>query len=194
MQPRRAARHDLQRLHRRARGRQHREGIGLGVERIGHGRARPVPARTFRRRKAVADAGGGDQLILRPVALENLSDLEQRDVGKSAIRIGLRRRDKARQQARPHLGQIGRDRIGQRQFALPAAEQFGMRFGDERPRHRLDHAAHGERALGAAGAQLDRVKDRLARIVAALERRHRHLVDADDAHDFLDDVGLAVNV
>ena len=76
----------------------------------------------------MADAGGGDQLILRPVALENLSDLEQRDVGKSAIRIGLRRRDKARQQARPHVGQIGRDRIGQRQFGLPAAEQFGLRL------------------------------------------------------------------
>ena len=31
-------------------------------------------------------------------------------------------------------------------------------------------------------------------VVAALERRHRHLVDADDAHDFLDDVGLAVHI
>ncbi len=37
-------------------------------------------------------------------------------------------------------------------------------------------------------------QDRLARRVAALERRHRHLVDADDAHDLLDDVGLAVHV
>ena len=29
---------------------------------------------------------------------------------------------------------------------------------------------------------------------AAIERRHRHAVDADDAHDLLDDVGLAVHV
>ena len=43
MQPARAARHDLQRLHRRAGGREHRERIGLGVERVGHGRAGPVP-------------------------------------------------------------------------------------------------------------------------------------------------------
>ena len=78
--------------------------------------------------------------------------------------------------------------------ALAAAEQFGGRLGDERPGHGLDHAARGQRALGAAGAQLDRRQDRLARRVAAIERRHRHLVDADDAHDLLDDVGLAVHV
>ena len=152
---------------------------------------RPMP---LRGRKAVANAGCRDQLILRPVALEHLADLEQRHIGKAAIGIGLRRGDQTRQQARPHVGQIGRDRIGERELGLAAAEQFGMRLGDERPRHRLDHAARGQRALGAAGAQLDRREDRLARRVAAFERRHRHLVDADNAHDLLDDVGLAVHV
>ena len=53
----------------------------------------------------------------------------------------------------------------------------------------------------AASARLARrvrswigVSTGLRGVVAALERRHRHLVDADDAHDLLDDVGLAVHV
>ena len=37
-------------------------------------------------------------------------------------------------------------------------------------------------------------QDRLARRVAAIERRKWHPVDADDPHDFLDDVGLAFHV
>jgi hypothetical protein len=69
-----------------------------------------------------------------------------------------------------------------------------MRFGNERPCHGFHHAARRQRALGAAGAELDRGQHRLAGVVAALERRHRHLVDTDDAHDFLDDVGLAVHI
>ena len=56
MQPARAARHDLQRLHRRAGGREHRERIGLGVERVRHGRTGPVPSHALCGRKAVADA------------------------------------------------------------------------------------------------------------------------------------------
>src|SRR6185437_13900152 len=59
---------------------------------------------------------------------------------------------------------------------------------------RLDHATLGECALGASGALLDRRQHRLARILAALERRHRHLIDTDNAHDLLDDVSLALHV
>ena len=55
-------------------------------------------------------------------------------------------------------------------------------------------AARGERALGLAGAVLDRREHRLARVCAARKRRRRHLVDADDAHQFLDDVGAAMHV
>ena len=96
-------------------------------------------------------------------------------------------------QARPHVGEFGRDRIGQRQRGAAAAEQFGLAFGDERPGDRLDHAARGERALGLAGAVLDRRQHRLARVASPRgERRRRHAVDADDAHHLLDDVGLAV--
>src|SRR5665213_1658528 len=35
---------------------------------------------------------------------------------------------------------------------------------------------------------------RAKRALAAIERRHRHLVDADDTHDLLDDIGLAMHV
>ena len=84
---------------------------------------RPMP---FDGRKAVANAGGRDQLVLGPVALEHLADFEQRDIREAAIGVGLRRRDEARQQARPHVGEIGGDRIGERELGLPAAEQFGM--------------------------------------------------------------------
>ena len=35
---------------------------------------------------------------------------------------------------------------------------------------------------------------RLARRLAAVERRRGHAVDAGDAHDFLDDIGLAFDV
>jgi hypothetical protein len=48
--------------------------------------------------------------------------------------------------------------------------------------------------LGAAGAELYRRQHRLARVLAALERRHRHLINADNAHDLLHDVGLAMDV
>ncbi len=76
----------------------------------------------------MANAGCRDQLIFRPVALEHLADLEQRHIRKAAIGIGLRCGDKTRQQARPHVGQIGGNGIGERECALPAAEQFGRRF------------------------------------------------------------------
>ena len=77
-------------------------------------------------------------------------------------------------QARPHVGEIGRDRIGERQFrrcrrrtVRPAA------CGDERPGHRLDQAARGERALGLAGAQLDGVSTGLRGASPRVERRRR---------------------
>ncbi len=158
MKPGRTARHDLHRRHRRAGGGQHRERIALGVEGIdlagpgstSGGRCRDALASARRTPLAAVD------LILRPVAAEDLPDLEQRDVGEAAVGVALRRRDQAGQQARPHVGEIGRDRIGERQFGLGAAEQFGLRLRDERPGHRLDHAARRQRALGLAGAHLDR--------------------------------------
>ena len=102
--------------------------------------------------------------------------------------------DQSRNQARPHVGEIGCDRIGERELGLSAAEQFGVRLRDERPGHGFGQIARGERALGLAGAVLDRRQHRLARRIAAIERSQRHLIDADDAHDLLDDIGLAFDV
>ncbi len=197
MQPPRTARHHLQRLRRRAGRDQHGERIGFGVEGVDFVielALCPMAADAGRFRQSAADAGRGGELILRPVAAENLPDFEQADIGKAAIGVAARRSDQARNEARPHVGKLHRDRIGERQFGLTAAEQFGLRLGDERPRHRFDQIARGERALGLAGAHLDRGEHRLSRLVAARKRRQRHLIDADDAHHFLDDIGLALDV
>ena len=48
-------------------------------------------------RQRAAHAGRGGELILRLVALENLPDLEQRDVGEAAVGVLLRGRDQARE-------------------------------------------------------------------------------------------------
>jgi hypothetical protein len=137
---------------------------------------------------------GGGELVFGPVALEDLPDLEQRHVGESAIGILLRRRHEPRNEARPHVGQVGGDRIGERKLRRSAAEQFGLAVADERPGDGLDQSAAAKRALGLAGAHLQRGEHRLARALAALERRERHAVDAEDAHDLLDDVGLALDI
>ena len=190
-----AARHDLQRRRRRAGGGEHRERVALGVEGIDLGRGRrPMAADAGRLGERAAHAAGRGELVLRAVAAEDLSDLEQRHVGKPAVGVVLRGGDEAREQARPHVGKVGRDRIGERKLGLAAAEQLGLRLGDERPGHRLDHAARRERALGLAGAHLDGREHRLARGLAAVERRRRDAIDAEDAHDLLDDIGLAVHV
>ena len=153
-----------------------------------------MPSRPARGREPAPHAARRDQLILGPVALEDLPHLEQRGIDEAAIGVALAGRHEARDQARAHVRQIRCDRVGERKLGLAAAEQFGLRLCDERPVDRLDHAARGQRALGAAGAQLDRGQDRLARCVAAIERRKRHAIDADDPHDLLDDVGLALHV
>ena len=75
-----------------------------------------------------AHAARRGELILRAVAPENLPDLEQGDVGQAAVGVLLRGGDQARDQARPHVGEVGRDRIGERQLRLAAAEQLGLRL------------------------------------------------------------------
>ena len=63
-----------------------------------------------------------------------------------------------------------------------------------------DHVTASTMPRAASARLARRVRDwigvriGLRGVVAAIERRHRHLVDADDAHDLLDDVGLAVHV
>ena len=129
MKPGRAAGHDLQRLRRRAGRHQHRERIGFGVEGVDLAVAlAPMPADAGRFGQRAAHAGGGGELIGRRVAAKNLADFEQAGIGEAAIGVLLRRRDQAGNEARPHVGEIGGDRIGERELGLAAAEQFGLRL------------------------------------------------------------------
>ena len=195
MQPRRPARDDLQRLRRRAGGDEHRERVGLGVEGIDLGRGgRPVAANAGRLRERAAHAAGRGELVLGAVAAEDLSDLEQRHVGHAAIGVLLGGGEQPRNETRPHVGEVRRDGIGERKLRLAAAEQLGLRLGDERPGDRLDHSARAERALGLARTQLDGREHRLAWSLAAVERRRRDAIDAHDAHDLLHEIGLAVHI
>ncbi len=200
MEPGRPARHDLQCLRRRSGCEQRRERVALHVESInvcgvllGRG-ARPMAADARRLGARATHTARSGELILRPVAAEDLSDLEQRRIGKAAVGILLRGGDQAGNEARPHVGEVGCDRIGERELRLAAAEQLGVRLRDERPGDGLDQAARGKRALALAIAQLDRRQHRLARSIAAVERCRRHAVDADDAHDLFDDIGLAFDI
>ena len=195
MKPARSSRRDLQRRRRRAGGGEHGQRIGFGVERIDFTVALlPVPADAGGLRQRAPDAGGGGELVGRRVAAEYLTDLEQADVGKAPVGVSLRRGNEAGNEARPHVGQFRRDRIGQYKFRLAAAEQLGLLMRDERPGDRFDQIARRQRPLGLARARLDRREHRLARRLAAIERRQRHTIDADDAHHFLDHVGLALHV
>ena len=105
MQILRPARDDLHLVDGHAAGGERRQRIGLGVEHIdGAGGARPVAAGAGSFGGAAADGGGGDQLILRPVAREYLADLEEGDIGIAAIGVSLRGERETRQQARAHVG------------------------------------------------------------------------------------------
>ena len=129
MEPGRPARHDLQRLRRRAGGGQHGERVGLGVERVD---LAGCPTSAGRRRSAFASARRTPVAAvnwssgLSPLKICPTSNSATSAKPRSALR--LRRRDEARQQARPHVGEVGRDRIGERQLRLAAAEQLGLRL------------------------------------------------------------------
>ena len=138
-----------------------------------------------RRCEALAGLGGVE---------EDLADFEQVLIAKPARGVAAGGRDEARQQARPHVGKIGGDRIGERQRRLAAAKRLRLLLGDEGPGHRLDEALAGERAARVAGALLHHGQHGRRDALGARQRRRGHIVDADHAHDFLDDVGLALDV
>ncbi len=113
-----AARHDLQRLHRRAGSRQHRERIGLGIQRIGRRRAGPVPSdapstrqsRGARPKRRMSWSSGRSPLNTWPTSNSATSV-------KPRLALACAARDQAGQQARPHVGEVGRDRVGERKLA-----------------------------------------------------------------------------
>ena len=94
---------------------------------------------------------------------EDLADFEQRDVGKAAIGIASAPPRRGREQARPHVGEIGGDRIGERERGLAAAEHSAcaLETNDQVTASTMPRAASARLAL--AGAQLNRGQHRLAR-------------------------------
>ncbi len=54
--------------------------------------------------EGVAQPAGGSELVFRPVALEDLPNLEQRRIGKTAVGIALRCHHEARNKTWPHVG------------------------------------------------------------------------------------------
>ena len=98
MKPGRPARHHLQRLRRRAGRGQHAERIGLGVEGIDLAVAlAPMPADAGGLCQRAPDAGGGGELILRPIAAKHLADFEQSRYRESRGRRSSARRRPGRE-------------------------------------------------------------------------------------------------
>jgi len=141
-----------------------------------------------------ANAASGGELILRTVAAEDLSDLEQRYVGKAAVGVVLCGSNEPWDQARSHIREIRGDWIGECEFGLSAAEQLRLLLGNKRPGYSLEHAARGEHALGLAGAQLNGREHRPARSLTPIKRRRRNALNADYTRDLLHQVGLALDI
>src|SRR5262249_367316 len=132
---------------------------------------------------STAKAASGDELMLRAIAAENLSHLEQRYVGKAAVRILLCSSNKPRDQARSHIRKIRSDWIGEREFGLSAAEQLRLLLRNKRPGHGLEHAARGEPGLGFAGAQQNGRKPGLGGSLTSNKGRGRNAIPPDNPHD-----------
>ena len=176
---------------------QQREHIGLGVEQVGRlGRRRPsggpqpvsaaAPART---------PDGGDELVLGRVAAIGLAHLEQRRRRRSRG-CGCAARPPAGPAAGSAASTSSRSRSGWRAPAHPAPppKRLRRRRADERPGDGLDQPAAGERAPRAAHALLALGQHGAGDAADARHRRRRHLVEAGDAHDLLDEIGGAVDV
>ena len=192
-----ASRLDLQLGDRRAEGVEHGQRVGLGVEHVDGARhcrtsARPPPPiRGAAARMPPAAAPG-------PPAGRRDRSGRPRTAPTSpmaAVGVALRGRQQAGQQARAHVAS-GRRRSDWRGSSArrAAAEELGVGPGDERPGHRLDHAARGERALGGAVRSWPAVSTGLATPSPPRQRCDAKSVDAVHAHDLLDEVGLAVDV
>ena len=153
---------------------------------------RPSPPAFARPRRTAAAA---TRWSFSPGAEEDLPDLEQRDVVQRPAGIAFGRGDEAGDEARAHVRQVGGDRVGERERRPPLPEQLGRGLRDEGPGHRLAQRQGGQRAPGEASALLQRRQHRRGHpVVEAGQRRHRGSVDADDAQDLLDDVGLHLDV
>ena len=196
MIPGRRAGDDLQPAGGDAERLQQRERVGLDVE-DAHGALlrRPMAAGAGGQSEAAAQSGGGDLLALLVLAQEDLTDLEQSDIGKAARGVAAGRGREAGQQARPHVGELGGDRIGEREAIVVAApNSLRLLLRDEGPGDGLHQTARGERAARGARALLQQGENRLGDARVARQGRGGDIVEADDAGDLLDEIGLALYV
>ena len=195
MEERRAAGDDLDRvlLHLERREKRHR--VALGVEDVDGPATAPLPAFRIRFRPAAPHGGGRDALVVFARAEKHLPDLEQGDVARAPARIALGGGDKARNQARAHVGKVGRDWVGEGERRGASAERFRRALGDEGPGHRLAQGERRQRALGEAGALLHEGQHRPRHaVIEPGQGRGQRPVDAGDAQDLLHDIGLDLHV
>ena len=196
MEPGRPAGHHLHRLRRRAGGGQHRERVALGVE--GVDRRRPCSTSAGRCRCAFASARR------TPVAAVNwssgLSPLKICPTSNSATSGKPRSAFFCAAAIRPgmRLGRMSESSaaigLASASSALPPpnSSACGLEMNDQVTASTRPRAASARLALRVRTCSGG--EHRLARRLAAVERRRGHAVDADDAHDLLDDVGLALDV
>src|SRR5690606_14681331 len=98
------------------------------------------------------DAACHAALLVRPLTFISVGDLEQRYVGKAPVSVTLHGCQEARKKRGTHGGHVGGYRVGQLEYLAVPGEESRMSLGDERPGHRLHHAAYGQSPLGCAGA------------------------------------------
>ena len=77
--------------------------------------AAPVPAFPVRLGPAAPHRCGRDALVVFARAEKDLPDLEQRDVAQGPAGVALGGGDETRNEARAHVGEVGCDRIGERE-------------------------------------------------------------------------------
>src|SRR6188508_1903547 len=194
VKPGRTARHDLQSLHRRTSGSEHGESVGFYVENIGgSGLVRPVAAASRRLGEAAAQPAGGRELVGGLIAFEDLANFEHCGVGEPAVGIALRCHDQAGNKARPHVGQLGGDRIRKCKLLCAATKQLGFSLRYERPCHGFKQSARRKRSLCFARTILNRSENGLAGLLSP-ETGRWYTVHADNTHELLDNIGTTGNV
>ncbi len=189
--PGRRLRSRLQRVRADAARSERRDGIGL--HEIGVGRAaRIVPA--LWPGGTGAHAGRHLELPLGRVVAILRAHFEERAVGEAAIGVSARGGEEIGQERRPHLVELGADRIGEPQHIGTAAEEPRLGRGQEREGRGFDEPARRERAAHEFGAALGGIERGLRQRRLARERHGGNVLEARDAQHLLDEIGLALDV
>ncbi len=94
----------------------------------------------------------------------------------------------------PHAVQFRSDGIGQHQGVGATAEQGRPILAHERPGDGFGIAHGGERSAAGAGLGLLRRQHAARTRIDGRQRRRRNGVEAMDAGDFLDQIGLAFDI